>query len=397
MTFKRFESKDIVYNTIVTKPEVNFLVHSGNVYYQYHRTISGSHTDKVKHIPQGHLNLLEQNIDRPSGSLITPFIQKTSTRYAWKSISTTQFDDNFQFLYGDTLYGPPVHSASIGRIFIPSGIEFDEEETEAHANKKYIRSLKTVLESQDHIGSNVKYGNLGTSEVNMLCIPGIFYGSKIEKGSLELNYYTTGALTATATDKFSDGRLIQVSGAAATNGTQVGSIIYNHGIILLTSSANLHASYTDRFNGASQPAVAPKWTNFGTGIKQTGVHHSHSAVSDSSYSIKFKGINKIPNITMYAYAKKGELNFSINPTFTTSTSLSDIDVEPHVFTEESQVIKKINKSIYTDHEEDFENVTYITKIGIYDKYKNLIAVASLANPIKKTEKRDFMFKLGIDF
>ena len=130
MTFKRFESKDIVYNTIVTKPEVNFLVHSGNVYYQYHQTISGSHTDKIKHIPQGHLNLLEQNIDRPSGSLITPFIQKTSTRYAWKSISTTQFDDNFQFLYGDTLYGPPVHSASIDRIVVPAGIEFDEEEAD---------------------------------------------------------------------------------------------------------------------------------------------------------------------------------------------------------------------------------------------------------------------------
>jgi hypothetical protein len=36
-------------------------------------------------------------------------------------------------------------------------------------------------------------------------------------------------------------------------------------------------------------------------------------------------------------------------------------------------------------------------VGIYDKDKNLIAIASLANPVKKTEKRDFMFKLRLDF
>ena len=60
-------------------------------------------------------------------------------------------------------------------------------------------------------------------------------------------------------------------------------------------------------------------------------------------------------------------------------------------------IKKTNKSDYKDAQEEFENVTYISKIGIYDRFKNLIAIASLSRPIKKTEKRDYMFKIGIDF
>jgi hypothetical protein len=68
-----------------------------------------------------------------------------------------------------------------------------------------------------------------------------------------------------------------------------------------------------------------------------------------------------------------------------------------LYSETEQQIKKINKSPYADHEEDYENVTYISKVGIYDKDKNLIAIASLANPVKKTEKRDFMFKLRLDF
>ena len=146
MTFKRFSAKDIVHNTIVTKPEVSFVIHSGNVYYQYERSVDGNYSNKIKHIPSGHVSLREKNINRPSGSLIYPYIEKSSTRFAWKTISTTQFDDNFQFLYGDKLTGSYPNSASLGRIYIPSGIEISTQDTEAHANKKYIRSLKNVID-----------------------------------------------------------------------------------------------------------------------------------------------------------------------------------------------------------------------------------------------------------
>ena len=113
----------------------------------------------------------------------------------------------------------------------------------------------------------------------------------------------------------------------------------------------------------------------------------------------FKAVNKIPTLTMYAYAKMGENNYSNNPTFL--ENLDETSPISHLtknqFSEAKNKIKKINKSPYADHEEKFENITYISKIGIYDKNKNLIAVATLANPAKKTEKRDYMFKIGIDF
>ena len=41
--------------------------------------------------------------------------------------------------------------------------------------------------------------------------------------------------------------------------------------------------------------------------------------------------------------------------------------------------------------------SFISKIGIYDEKKNLIGVAKLATPVKKTEERDFTFKLKLDF
>ena len=44
----------------------------------------------------------------------------------------------------------------------------------------------------------------------------------------------------------------------------------------------------------------------------------------------------------------------------------------------------------------FKKQTYISKIGIYDENKNLIGVAKLATPVKKTEERDLTFKLKLD-
>ena len=44
---------------------------------------------------------------------------------------------------------------------------------------------------------------------------------------------------------------------------------------------------------------------------------------------------------------------------------------------------------------NFEKQTFITRIGLYDKDKKLIAVGSLANPVRKTENREFTIKLKI--
>jgi hypothetical protein len=61
------------------------------------------------------------------------------------------------------------------------------------------------------------------------------------------------------------------------------------------------------------------------------------------------------------------------------------------------IIKNIVKSPFVDGSANFEKETYITKIGLYDKDKNLIGIVSLANPVRKTENREFTFKIKIDY
>lgn len=393
MSFKRFEQKDIVNSTMVAKPEFNFIVHSGSTYLQRERLPAGDFSNTIKHIESGHVSLYELNVNRPSDSLIYAFIEKDSTRYSFKTITTSDFDSEDVFGLGSQMTLPYPLSSSLSRIYIPAGIEFSTSAATAHANKKYIRALKNPISSADVLGPSNKFGSLGTSAVNMICIPGIFAGSGIDKGSIEMNYYITGTLVATAKDLYSDGRMVQTYGN--TTGNEVGMVVYNQGIVILTGSDNLHTSVDNFFSPSS--TANPSWLSFGTGLNQAGEQLSHGNVEDSSYSITFKATNKVPTLTMFAFSEKGEHNYSKNPTFLSRSSGDAYAHNEELYSERQFQVKKINKSPYADHEEEYKNVTYISKVGIYDKDKNLIAIASLANPVKKTEKRDFMFKMRIDF
>ena len=59
-------------------------------------------------------------------------------------------------------------------------------------------------------------------------------------------------------------------------------------------------------------------------------------------------------------------------------------------------IKNVVSSAYADPTGSFEKTTYISKVGIYDKNKNLIGLAKVATPVRKTVERDFTFKIKLD-
>ena len=403
MSLKKFHSGDIINSVLATKPEINFIVHSGRVYLQRERPSSGNFLNTIKHVDSGHVSLYEMNVNRPSGSMISSYIEKSSTRYAFGTVITgSQFDDDSIYEFGDKIINAYPLSASISRIYIPhgpshpSGDPSSDDYVTVHANKKYIRALQNPINSTGRFGVTSDYGHLTQSSVNLICVPGIFYGSSVDPGSIELSYYITGALYATARDLYGDGRIIQTY---PTTGSQIGVAIYNQGILALTSSDNLvtdGTGYVDNFLSDSS-TTGSTWLTFGTGMSQVGTPVTSGSAVNSSYSVSFKGVSNIPTMTMFAYSEKGEDNFSHNPTFLKSTAGARAELTEDQYVESKRDVKKINKSVYADYEEEFDNNTYISKVGIYDENRNLIAVATLANPIKKTEKRDFMIKMKMDF
>jgi hypothetical protein len=179
-------------------------------------------------------------------------------------------------------------------------------------------------------------------------------------------------------------------------------VLYDYGICLLTGSwtLNTDTSTKDNFFDASTTDFQ-SWLNFGTGIQETvgtgSATSGHDVGATPSYRIKVEGTNKIPTLTMLAHAEKGEFNYSNNPTFIDYESKSKVSFSSSSYHELDGKIKNITKSKYSEYQEEFENTVYISKIGIYDKNKNLIAVANLANPVKKTEAQEYLFKMRVDF
>ena len=400
MGYKRFGPEDIVYTTLVTKPEYSFIVHSGSVYRDNEILPDGNFSNKLKHISNGEVSFHEININRPSGSLAYSFISKDTTRYAFSTISTSAFNNAGQFKFGNILKKEYPLKAGLSRIYVEDGPEFSNNNMDvfdppsfAGDNKKYIRALKNVINSRDYVGKQFEYGNLGTSKVNMVCVPGIFYGSTMDKGSIELNYYITGTLVASARDSNKDGVLYQAYGQ--NSGSTAGIVLYEQGIVILTGSWDLsNGTHTDTFG----VGTSPTWLNFGTGLPLVGaaLPSTPTSILSSSYQINFKGTNKIPTLTMMAYAEKGEFNYSNNPSFLLKSAKPNTHGTGS-FSEPEKTIKNITKSDYANHSASFVSTTFISKVGIYDEDKNLIAIATLANPLKKTPSRDYMIKLRMDF
>lgn len=238
--------------------------------------------------------------------------------------------------------------------------------------------------------------NLTTSDVNMIFIPQMYYGSTIKKGSVYLNYFYTGSMLAACHDKNHNGELIGTTGSTA--GVVVGIVLYDEGIIMLTSSRGLERSDASgapalKYSGPSGADIASSWLYYGTTLND-GIAIG-SNVNNASYELKFKGTSYLNSMTMFAKAPRGQLNHSNNPTWqNVSETTASITGKGKTFSEGTRLIKNVVSASYASA--SFEKTTYISKVRLYDENNNLIGIASLANPVKKTMDRDYTFKLKLD-
>jgi len=382
MSFKKFEKKDILRNVIETHPKVRFDIYDSKLYYNNRSHLSGAFSENVRNVPSGFISLYELNIDKSSGKndFIYPFVKKSSDLIKFKSATATSFNADE---YGTELTGSYPLSASISRYVATSNSD------------RRINALNSALEYYSVL--NPEYRNIQNystfQTASIIDIPSIFYGSSIEKGSIDLKFYVSGTLIGHLQDKNKNGELIQVAPADSPytiSASVAGVVLYNEGFLLLTGSWDLSDSHTENYDGTKPPS----WIYYAVGANDgtaTGI------IPSSSYSMEFNGQNYVPSYTMFAHAEMGEFNHSNNPTYIaygqSKTTLSGA----YVFEEPSDLlIQNTVSSSYVDPTGSFEKVTYISKVGIYDKDKNLIAIATPSTPIKKTQNRNLTFKLKLD-
>lgn len=391
-----FDSNDKFINRVITHPEYTFTMYSGSVHVN-NRRFAGVN------IPTGSISAFELNVDRDgtNQALIYPFVVKDQTFWTFRSITTATYQSAS---YGTILTGTYPLTSSIQRDVIASAAAItptsttDQIDVYFAARKKMI-ALRNTLDYYSNISESYRYSRrptfaptpFQTATINMIQIPSIFYDSGIKKGTVELGFYYTGSLMDRATDHKQNGQLISTMGA--TSGSVVGVVLYNEGFVLLTSSVPISTN-TDDYLG-SGTNVAAQWLYFG----------SYTETSSSLFSLSFKGTNKIPTMTMFSHAETGQLTNSQNPTWISSSANRSVtdNWRSHtvtgslVYAEPRQTeIKNTIQSQYCDFEDGFEKQVFISKIGLFDKDKNLIGTAKIANPVLKHPKQSFTFKLRLD-
>jgi len=407
---KKFTNNDIFYNTLLANPKYVVVMQSGSL--------------RIN-------DQINQNQEKSS------------------SLNAIDYNGNYSY-YGYT--GSLAYTSSVGRTFIYAPLQVWGYQQTQYSDVLKISSLKNAFINykSENIYADIKYylindgiPNLSyqagqviditdsvsranyfvrpSCSINLIEIPRDFYGNYIKPGSVQLNMYVSGVLTASAVDTQNNGKLIQTYGG--TTGSIVGTILYDHGFILLTGSeslSNAQAPYIQPLQNYSASVSAVndylKWIYFGSYFSTTG------SAPETKYELIFQGANFIPTVTMMCHAEKNELFWSNNNTFIEngqgdeifngqSTSSTDTTGSVYYASSDSILIPSLSivkenktttikntiSSSFANYSASYEPQVFISQIGIYDDDKNLIAIAKLANPVRKTKDLDYTFKLKLDF
>ena len=246
-----------------------------------------------------------------------------------------------------------------------------------------------------HYKVSSSFGDKSQQTVNLLSIPSIFFGNRIKPGTLSLKWYVTGSLVAELQDTKRNGELIEVTGPNVD--AVAGVALYDEGFLLLTGSWALSSDSMALISGSAS-GHNPKWIFFGAGAND-GVSVASTAATNSSasFNLSFQGTNEVQTMTMFAHARKGEVNFSNNPTYY-DYGQDVLEITSSQIYEENRnrTIKNTVSSSFSDYEAPFERQVYISRVAIYDENQNLIGIATLSNPILKKEDQDLTFKLKLD-
>jgi len=411
MPYYKFNKNDVYSNTLKTYPSVKFIIYSGSAFYNNAPNISGAFADPIRLTNAGYLSLYELNVDRaesatgrligppspaedqetPDNGLIYSFVVKNGSRIGYRTQAAATFNASN---YGDVLISSYPYTSSIGKEYYSTTTPRTSIGYVSH-----LHALKNTIDYYRYLNPNFIYSasngtvtrDLDSVEVGLLNVPSIFYGSQIKKGTIDLRYYITGTLVGRATDKNRDGALYSTYGVGS--GSVIGIALYNEGFLVLTASDALSPSATDAYTSSvDTPAGdAPAWIFFGQSILGGIIAPS------SSFIMEMSGTTYTQTLTMFATCPKGQLNQSNNPTFLAYSTGSFSATGSRSYIENDKaVIKNVVSSSYIDPTASFEKTTYISKIGIYDTQQNLIGIAKLATPVRKTANRDFTFKIKLD-
>jgi hypothetical protein len=196
------------------------------------------------------------------------------------------------------------------------------------------------------------------------------------------------ALTTYYNDSMTgDYGILKVAGGTNTDFTEVGYVFYQAGVVALSpyvfaasGSANDSANFASNQKGQLGSAIAMSGTNGSTLVTGTiatifesaSINGAADALRRRIQNVQFSNTTELNSTIYFCRANHNEFNYSSNPTYLSSSQI-------------------VVKSTEVD-----APVSYITTVGLYSVDKELLAVAKLSEPIKKTPDESVILRVRLD-
>jgi hypothetical protein len=280
---------------------------------------------------------------------IDRYIGRNITASLWTSGSYPTGQINIQdeiLIYRSIkeLYYSNYLSGSDGSPASTASFNIDGTITGVAYTPNYYNYLSSTLPADRYIptGSNETIG--------VISIPSNLFGEYLKPGTVSIS---DGTMTL-----LDDG-----NGNMVYNNLKYGDVIYEHGIIILTSGGT-----------SSEPGYG--FTTYGSGTYGINVVNIiNSFITGLNVTCSFQSAITIYESQYKCTIRENEFNFSQNPTIISGSSNSGI------------VYNFATGSYFSP---------YVTTVGLYDNSYNLLAVAKLAQPLPTSAVTDTSILINLD-
>ena len=161
------------------------------------------------------------------------------------------------------------------------------------------------------------------------------------------------------------GKLVVLT-SAAVDGTGVGLVYYQAGIVVLTASV---------FDGEFGPRAdtSTYTSSVGAYLTSGSITGSCDGLRNRIQNIQFNNTTELNSTVYFCRANHNEFNYSSNPTYVSGSKI-------------------VVKNFATD-----PPLSYITTIGLYSADNELLAVAKVSEPLKKTIDSELTVRVRLDY
>ena len=266
-----------------------------------------------------------------------------------------------------------------------------------HAQILYGYDLTGSIQDFDRDGNTAAGGDKMT-ECFFLNFSRLLTKDEIKKGSFLLTVYTGsddllaltheldisdyGAATGYKVNSPAGEYGLLLTNSADTSDNAVGHIYYQAGIAVLTASVFSNATNgdgdtdADDFCAFGGPGEGPDGNDDGIVGVLTGseIDNFADGIRNRFENLDFNNTTELNSTIYFCRANTQDYNYSANPTYLTASKI--------------RVKNSIPKA---------EPVSYITTVGLYSADNELLAVAKLSEPLKKSPSNELTLRVRLDY